>query len=1052
MKISKLLLLQLLFALSVSLRAGDETRSCRIYANQVGPWAFVQAHDDKFTGVAGWAGGFTMFSNRAMIEFGLNEDKHNFFTAPVKLCAKFDVEVTDAALNVAVYTNQQLDINYDPNELTKYKDKVQLVFSPAYKIKVYNITITQCPVSSNCSGCTTPYTKNDVYLQAEVYSEKAYNTFNFSSTFVATDITNNLNSTTQQVDVSWNYVLGAEEYELEYTFVDKYTGTSGTFLAATTVSYNMEHDATRIITNYNTYSIPLVYENGFIVYRIRPISYNASRQRIEGTWFGAPVSGAVASAIVSSDLFYVSVNTLNDIINWQSIKTFAEHGKTGVGVRYSDATGLPRQSLARTNTDNKTVVGSTLYDFYGRPTINILPVPVSGIKFDYRTGLNKYLTAVFDKTVFGLCGGTTPLCNASSTGMDISNGASNYYSANNANKLGYQGYLPDAEGFPYTQVKYSADERGRITHQTLPGAAHSLGSGKEWRYFYTQPMQVELDRLFGREAGRSKYYYKKITLDPNNQASAVYSDMYGRIVAASLIGVKPLNVDAIPNVSLTVSLTEDLALAPTNDKNPDTRCNEVNVDFFVSSASVEGYVYNTTLGSFVSPCDVTTCYNCVYDVALTISDDCGAVIYDFVNNGSAPSTIGQVAPYIPILCGTGITSTLIMGASLSAPLQVTFPKPGVYTVHKKICVSDAPMDAYTTDLITNGCLNKKCDIVDSILGMTDFSSCGNPATTCAQCLTELQTYTTIAASSSPTMMLGTPPYTVAVETPSMTPQQLNKAIENCQKLCPPKTRCDKYTKQLLADFYPGTGQYAVLSSSDPKWSYSIFKSANSLTNSPTYSTPPTPYLNGVGAPDYVLLPNTTVPVLPQNLSQADFITYFKNSWANSFLTSHPEYCKLYFNCSIIGASQDYNDEMNDITHFDAACSGGFMVPVPGIYSTFSVQGCSQSNPDPIVALGATYPLFAAAISSFTNELKNNFNGTGLGTSLQGNVACDIYRYVISQSIPSASTAATSDYVGDTDCRKDIDWLKFKSAYQSKKFALIQTLLGIYISNMDCVCP
>lgn len=172
MKKGSIFLLQLLIALSFSLKAGDETRSSRICANQVGPWAFVQSHDDKFTGSGGWNSGFFTYSNRAIVELGLNEDKHMFIASAVKICAKFDVQVTDASMNVATYTNLQLDINYDPAELSRYKDKVQMVFSPAYKIKVYNISITQCPISNNCSVCTTPYTKADVYIQTDVYSEK----------------------------------------------------------------------------------------------------------------------------------------------------------------------------------------------------------------------------------------------------------------------------------------------------------------------------------------------------------------------------------------------------------------------------------------------------------------------------------------------------------------------------------------------------------------------------------------------------------------------------------------------------------------------------------------------------------------------------------------------------------------------------------------------------------------------------------------------------------------------------------------------------------------
>lgn len=1035
MKKGSIFLLQLLIALSCSLKAGDETRSSRVYANQIGPWAFVQSHDDKFNGSGGWNSGFFTYNNRAVIELGLNEDKHLLIASAVKICAKFDVQVTDASMNVATYTNLQLDINYDPAELSRYKDKVQMVFSPAYKIKVYNISITQCPISNNCSACTTPYTKADVYIQTDVYSEKIYN-FNFASTFNTGDVSHILNATTQQLDIAWHYVSGAEEYELEYTYVDSYTGTFGTYLPSSSVSYDLDHDATRIVTNFNTYSIPLTYETGFLIYRIRPIGTNATKQRIEGTWFGAPASGLVSGA----GTFFTAVSSLqSDALNWQSIKTFAEHGKTGTGVNYTDALGVSRQSLARLNTVEKTMVQSTLYDYYARPTINILPTPVSGTNFNYRFGLNTYLAGIFDKSVFGLCTGGTGLCSTSNFQLDVTNGASNYYSPSNPNQQAFQGYLPDAEGMPYTRVKYLPDARGKITHQTMPGLAHSLGSNKEMRYFYTQPTQVELDRLFGAEAGRAKFYNKNIAIDPNGQVNTNYQDMYGRTVATSLLGKKPLNVDALPNITGTLVLTEDLALSPTNDLDPVNRCKEVNANFFVSSAGTEGYIYHTTLGSFVSPCDALKCYNCVYDLELSIKDECGTEIFDHDNNNTtAPGLnilIGSGAPYGPTTCGTGPTGIQIAGANLTTPVTITFPRAGVYTVRKKICVSDAPMADYTQEFIKNSCDNKKCALVDSIISETDFSGCEKPVMTCAQCLTELQAYMTSAATNE-TIMVGTMPNTVAVQSPSMTPQQLSQAMENCEKLCPPKSRCDKYTQLLLADFYPGTGQYAALSSADPKWSHSIFNAANSLTNSPTYSTPPSPYQNFNNTNDYVLLPNATSATAPENLSQADFITYFKKSWAKSFLNNHPENCKLYFNCNILGLTQDYNDAMSSITHFDTACASGYLVPVLATFSSFSVQGCASTNADPIMALATAYPGFATAINNFTTELATNFNGSGV----------DIYRYVVAQSIPSASNTNTGNYVGDDPCRADIDWLKFKSFYQSKKFALIQNLMAIYNAN------
>ncbi|MDP1801746.1 MAG: hypothetical protein Q8L81_10360 [Bacteroidota bacterium] len=1037
----KLLFLIYFMALVSILQSQVETRNSRAYANilQI-PGAFIQSEDDKYTGSSGWVSGFSNYENKAIIELGLDEDKHFKYATSFKICATFDIALTDVTTTVVTtYTNVQLDIDYDPLEATRYKDKSQIVFPDFYKVRVYNVRFRTCTVGTGCSTCLTPFASADVYLQAEIATNRIYD-FGFSSVLAGGELTDSL-TTTQQLKISWGYVSGATEYELEYTYVDNYAMPSVTTtpISSSVLTYDLEHDATRIITNFNHYYIPLTYERGYIIYRLRPIGTNTVLERIEGDWYGAPVSGTIAATSFTKAL---TTSFSSDLKNWEGVKTFAEHGKTGVGVSFNDALGFKRQSLARINTDAKTISQSTLYDFFGRPAINLLPAPVSGLNLDYRLNLNMIIpsgttSVVFDKNVFDNYTANTNVCTTLSFTLDPANsvGAGNYYSPSNANKEGYQGYVPNAKGLPYTQVKYKPDALGRITRQTMPGGLHTIGSDKDIRYFYTQPMQVELDRLFGSEAGRSKYHFKNITIDPNGQTSANYKDRFGRTIATSLIGLNPLNVDILTNNVTTTLLTEYLHLAPTNDPDPVDRCKEVNTTFFVSSASTEGYVYHTTLGSFASTCNISTCYDCVYDVELTIKDDCqnDVLVYS--------QSIGKQPPYAAGACTASPTSTLILGTSISTPVSIVFPTAGVYTVYKKICVSSAPLDDYTADFISNGCNDKKCSLLDSILSETDFTGCGTP-TDCATCMASVEAYTA-ATSSSVQPGPGDPPgvFNNPVYTPSMTPQQYSQALENCDMLCPPKGLCQKYTKLLLADFYPNSGQYAqTVSTNTLLWAYSIFNSANSLTTSPTFSTPISTYSNAGGTADLVQLTNSpTSTVAPTGLTASQYDYYYKKSWAKSFLDIHPEACKLYFYCNIIGSSTEYDDDMNYITHFDTACTAGFLRPINAIYSSYSGTPCASytTNPDPVQSL-ITLPTFSTAIINFKNEITQNFNGSGL----------DIYQYTVLQSVPTASSATitTGDYVGDDACYADIDWIRFRNFYQVKKYALYQNLYTLYAAN------
>ena len=80
-------------------------------------------------------------------------------------------------------------------------------------------------------------------------------------------------------------------------------------------------------------------------------------------------------------------------------------------------------------------------------------------------------------------------------------GAAAYYSNNNPNKLGFNAFIPDAEGFPFTQLSYLQDNTGRVAAQSGVGTAFQFVNHHETRFYYAAPNQEELDRMFGTEVG-----------------------------------------------------------------------------------------------------------------------------------------------------------------------------------------------------------------------------------------------------------------------------------------------------------------------------------------------------------------------------------------------------------------------------------------------------------------------------------------------------------------------------------------------------------------------
>jgi RHS repeat-associated protein len=1024
----KLLILFLILSVHL-LRAGDETRNFRVYASNLGNNSFIECRDDKFTGAMGWNCCFTNYSNKTVIELGLDEEKH-LIHGSFKVCAKFDLELTDANLTTTVLAGQQLDINYEPAELTRYKDKAQLIFYGYYKVTVKNIQMSSCAFSVSCSSCTLS-PPADAYLQAEITTTRIY-PFNFTDQVGSYG--SSYSGTNNELNIYWGYAPGAESYELEYTYIDDYSSTLGAFVSSSSINYDLDHDATRICTPYNNFKLPLNYEHGYIVYRIRPIGTSSLNVKMEGSWNGAPAQGLVSG---TGAAYNISTAFSSDYVNWSGTQTFAELGRTGTGVSFMDAMGFKRQSIARLNTESKSIAQSTLYDHQGRPMINILPAPVSGLNFDYRFGLNKITvggsTVNFDKGIYDVMTGTvTPLCSVSGLTLNpvSSSGAANYYSSSNSNKQGQQAYVPDGENMPYTHVLYKPDGLGRISSQSMPGFTHRLGGGKEMKYWYAKPAQVELDRLFGSEAGKAINYFKNFVQDPNGQLSTTYLDEHGRTVATALLGNSPGNVDDLPNKPSSQLFVDILSDAPTNWTDTVNKCKEVNTTIFISSAfSSESYTYNTTLGTISSPCDTSNiCFDCRYDLEISIKDECGNEIWNYSNTPPAPyfNQIGAAAPYNSVSCSyTGSPTPPTPNGnyfSLSnTPISITFPKVGTYSIHKKICVNNDPLPDYKDILLDNQTCIDQCDLFNGLLNAANFNGC--LPMTCQSCTAQVAAY---VANN----------YTNTVGQVIISPQEISQMYQNCAIFCQPNSQCEKYERMLEADFYPNTGQYATTNTASPTYSYSIFKPSNLLVGSPTWSTPSTPpYQNAVGQNDQVMIAGTTYS--PQQLSENQFINFFKHSWAKAFLPAHPEYCKLYFYCNIIDATLKYDDHIKGIAHYDSACATNYVLPFTFTPAAGPSTACiGTPNTDPVYTLATTYPGFSTAINNFTSAVAGNMIGSGK----------DIYSFVATAMYGGTANIPTGHYFGSDACAADIEWNKYKGYYMAQKYYLYQDLLTAFLAS------
>src|SRR5690606_20574724 len=123
-------------------------------------------------------------------------------------------------------------------------------------------------------------------------------------------------------------------------------------------------------------------------------------------------------------------------------------GVRSVGVTYMDGVLKPRQSQAKLNSQDKIIVGSTIYDHYGRPAIGVMSTPVDQSALGYVDDLNMYNDGSNPSVPYGkqhfdldqtlVCGSMDP---APPMDAATSYGAAHYYSPENADIEGYNAYL-----------------------------------------------------------------------------------------------------------------------------------------------------------------------------------------------------------------------------------------------------------------------------------------------------------------------------------------------------------------------------------------------------------------------------------------------------------------------------------------------------------------------------------------------------------------------------------------------------------------------------------
>jgi RHS repeat-associated protein len=871
-----------------------------------------------------------------------------------------DILYTDGFGNTQII-NKTLQVS---NGINEEKSSIDLNLN-AYQFTTY---VKQIYVNGSSQTTLPEY----VSIESELYADRFYNFANYTETVAyitnIQSLPNNINNIIFGMHVlsGQNPPIVPEEYQLEWQYKNAYD-INGQTVSYPNVQVDFKENTTRISTKENSYKIYNLYDKGYIAFRVRAIGRDIldTTKIIYGPWSiinSQPVflddlrqndyiiTNYNYGIKYPTDQFYSTISSaLETKLNWQSQSTFAEDGKRKDIVTFFDGTLRERQMVTRNNADNTYIVGEKIYDYQGRPAIDIMPVPVNSAtpKFQYYRNFNlndanvPYSAADFDKDPI-----SPP--NQLAKPMAKSSGASWYYSENNT--LSSTEMTPHAKKFPFSQIEYTPDNTGRIARQSGVGEPFQLGSGHETKFLYGQPDQIELDRLFGSEAGDASHYKVTATTDANGQQSATIYNQSGKAVVTSLSGPSPKTtgsspvaiLDPLDNISqnaqtLTVDLFNKNAYGNSAVNIKDLGKGEINFSkaILVKDEGTFYFTYNMSCDTLFESClNSGICLKCAYDLDIKFTDENGKDLITEKYGTPIKTPIGNVS------IGSG--GQLIFSKDCNPgeipgvdPAIYNYSKafnfllkPGVYYLSKTLKVNEQAKDFFVQTYIDNSggtlpggekCIKTLTDFENEAKAAIDYSGCD---LTCAQCTTNLGSKADFIASNKGTGL------------------QWEKLLRECNRPCETPTLCDIGYEAMLMDMSP-SGQYGQFDgiNSAANFPLSIFNENNLLNANNVISGGstiknahwhyPKIKINGTIYPHYynenlervkvtvvktytvagsspevidinkIYLDPTTGNdfTYPENLKNLDdFMDVWDNEFAKSLVSYHPEYA-YYLSCT-----------------------------------------------------------------------------------------------------------------------------------------------------------
>lgn len=1014
------------------------------------------------------AGQFRDVSVMNMLTLAYDHSTDTFLLAHFTIRLKLKTELWDSLGNPMTVSHDYLDLDVRPGKDTiGFKDKAMRIFNWGYTMKVSIDSIY-------INGLPALVLPKNIYVESEIVAERYFN-FTSASTQTILMFPNrafdlDCDSTDDEILATWPTVGQAESYDLEWTFVNNYTKNDTGSIPVNQLQYSFRGNSTRISrpNDSTAYRITQAFEKGYVIFRVRAVGrdYKNPSNYIFGVW-SEPDAGLVSNA--HTNAVYQVVRPHQGKMNWQYAGTFAEDGKRKEVISYFDGSLRNRQKVTKMNSDNNIIIGETIYDNQGRPAVNVLPTPIQTptcsqpghgpalhyyYKFNQDDSLHTYSRNDFDTDPLGHC---VP----GAIGMDSISGSSNYYSGSNPNLIGPQAFLPRAEKYPFTQMEYTQDNTGRVRSQGGVGKTFQLARGHESKFYYGQPNQVQLDRLFGSEAADASHFKKNIVFDANGQASVTYMNQEGKTVATALAGNAPVDslgrtfLKPLPSATLgpDSTITADLFEKNSSGKSllnsitPLKDGIEFSTQLLVSYNSTYQFNYNLAIDTVGLACIRNMCLSCVYDLHIKVVNECGVdmVTQDPTHHTPIDTIVGKFTRdsighlKFSTTCPPHTSKSDSTFAQQSVKVSLV---PGNYTVSKILTLDMAAKNFYLNAALndTSGatCVKSEYSFIHSALSHLDTSSC---YITCASCAAALGNRDSFVSAGKGTAV------------------RYDFLLDQCQEPCRPVTVCSSAYQELLLDVSPQGqyGQYDSVTFNTGNYPLSVFNVQNALPknrpnsnmgqnwqnpqlvlNGHTYRQ----YIDDDGNRTKVYLRRDTVPfyfkpqvvdtitqvfldpnnhqlyTYPENLKNLkDFVPVFRPNFAKSLVVYHPEYA-YYQACVTHGLKEQPSPgPLDSLTsdHFDslliATQSFGQAVANGFIYPNYA----SIPNPDnritPWLQMAATHPWDPFFTDSWfqNNPSMSTPLSFNLATAMAGKMASFITSG--STTLSMVKTAASSSRCG-----------------------------------------